>query len=166
MQKSEASSGATSIVQIADTGLCASQCLYSFMESNKSESAQLAHLAQNVHRMSSLVRNVGDLLNKDSSETHIVSGGSKAVQDCVAECQLLFKEVQDVVAEATKRKQKVLCSLAQGTFLEERLRRQNSNLELILLVLSHSKDLKEALVCKDQPNAQYATLSIWSISLC
>jgi hypothetical protein len=148
----EAIGAAAAIIQVAETGLRLSKSIYEYADSYQSADARLNQFAQDVDRTSNIVRDVGDLFSDATAQNHIAAGGLKTTRDCVKDCEEAFKEIQTFVEHARKSRWKFPYREQKLRLLDARLEKLKSNLSLVLMILSRSKDLKQAVSRKEKPN--------------
>lgn len=145
---------AAAVVQVADTGLRLSQNIYKYVDSVKSADSRLAGFAQDVNRMAYIIRDVGDMFNEPAAK-FVAPSGIQTARDCVGDCEDAFKEITAFVEHARKNKWKFPYREQKLKILDARLEKLKSNLTLILMVLSRSRDLKEAVGRKDHSHPRY-----------
>ena len=145
---------AAALIAIATAGIKLSIKLYTFSETVATASSEIKDIARDVSLTSSLLEQLGSSLRTDSqgdSDATLASGSAvQTAQDAVNECEIVFGEIDDVLAKATasvskkwpKKGGKVALSPAdrpKWPFLQPRVVLLRGNLErvksaLVLLV--------------------------------
>ena len=148
----------TAILAIASTGSTLSIALYTYSETGATASSEIKNLARDVSLTSSIFNHLGQNLRQDDSAKLYSGSAAQTARDAVNECEVVFSEIDDVLAKATesvarrwpKKGGKVALSAAdrpKWPFLQPRmallrgnLERLKSTLVLMVNVLTYARD--------------------------
>jgi Sec7-like guanine-nucleotide exchange factor len=156
----------TTIAAIANTGASLSIKLHTFSETVATASSDIKNIARDVSLTSSVLGQLGTILKVEGeaeSPAQLPSGSAiQTAQDAVNECEVVFKEIDDVLAKATasvakrwpKKGGKVALSPGdrlKWPFLQPRVVLLRGNLErvksmilLLVNVLSYAEQQRKA----------------------
>lgn len=147
-----------SVIQIADVGLRLSIKLYTFGEIVSTADRSVISISKDVSLTSSVLEELGALLDKDTSSRMISENAVQTADKVVKECLEVFEEIETVLvkkmpnirasAEEKRPKAVMLLEKVKWTYLQPKLQLLRSNLDrlkstllLMLNVITYARQV-------------------------